>query len=181
MLEKECLVCGEKFTTTDTNYRKKFCSRKCQLKSIDLKRYPILEKEEKCVWCEKIFHKRLNNQKKIYCSHECAMRSNEKKSSDRNKLNPEFKYKQYITNAKKRNINFSLSLEYFINNFWKKTCFYCGNLIETAGVDRMDSSKGYEQDNCVPCCEHCNMMKQSDKVSDFFSHIKQIYKHSKLD
>lgn len=37
-------------------------------------------------------------------------------------------------------------------------CFYCGK--ENAmGIDRIDSSKDYTLDNCVPCCGMCNIMK----------------------
>lgn len=43
-----------------------------------------------------------------------------------------------------------------------------------SGVDRVDSSKGYEVGNCVPCCHVCNVMKASLSVEDFYSHIEQI-------
>jgi hypothetical protein len=40
-------------------------------------------------------------------------------------------------------------------------CYYCHHFkdSETIGIDRINNSIGYEKDNCVPCCETCNMMK----------------------
>ncbi len=29
------------------------------------------------------------------------------------------------------------------------------------GIDRLDSSKGYTLENCVPCCEEINVMKMA--------------------
>lgn len=42
------------------------------------------------------------------------------------------------------------------------------------GLDRVDNTKGYSSDNCVPCCGTCNRMKGSMSQSDFIAHIKQI-------
>lgn len=45
-------------------------------------------------------------------------------------------------------------------------CHYCGGERETTGtgLDRKDSSKGYEVENVVPCCRDCNTAK-SDRFS----------------
>lgn len=44
------------------------------------------------------------------------------------------------------------------------------------GIDRVDSDKPYEIDNCVPCCTKCNFMKQAHSVEDFLNHVEAIYK-----
>lgn len=43
------------------------------------------------------------------------------------------------------------------------------------GIDRIDSSKGYEEWNCVPCCKRCNRAKSSMSIEEFKQHIKKIY------
>ena len=108
-------------------------------------------------------------------------------------------YSQYIAGAKKRNIDFNLSPEEFYN-IVTQNCHYCGqepterttDIITahntnihysaiTNGIDRIDSSKGYFVENCVPCCEKCNKMKLDHSTKTFFSHIKKIYEFNKLD
>jgi len=61
-------------------------------------------------------------------------------------------------------------------DFFKKTvtqpCYYCGNE-PINGIDRLDNSKGYVSDNCIPCCSICNWMKHKKNVIDF---LYQVYK-----
>lgn len=43
-------------------------------------------------------------------------------------------------------------------------CYYCDNklgakTIYGVGLDRIDSFKGYEKDNVLPCCHFCNTLK----------------------
>jgi hypothetical protein len=45
------------------------------------------------------------------------------------------------------------------------------------GLDRIDSSKGHTDDNCVPCCYICNSMKSDMPYEEFRNHIKQVYAH----
>lgn len=102
-------------------------------------------------------------------------------------------YKNYKSNAKKRKIIFLLPREDF-RNITKQNCYYCG--AEPAqiskrkkcsygayiynGIDRIDNTKGYELDNCVPCCGVCNCMKWTLSFSEFLSHITKIQnKHLK--
>lgn len=42
------------------------------------------------------------------------------------------------------------------------------------GIDRVDSSKGYEPGNCVPCCKPCNSMKGAQQVESFLDRIRRI-------
>lgn len=89
----------------------------------------------------------------------------------------------------------------------KQPCFYCGEIdirnraamdsykklrgvtlkeediekyaVELNGVDRLDSNKGYEMDNVVPCCGMCNRMKNKFTYKEFIDKIKLIYlKHN---
>lgn len=53
----------------------------------------------------------------------------------------------------------------------KLPCRYCGGpLPETSfGLDRIDNSKGYDQNNVVPCCSLCNYARR-----DQFTHGEMI-------
>lgn len=87
----------------------------------------------------------------------------------------------------------NLSLDEF-SELIHKPCYYCGaapssnnmwnnraaritanEAIEINGIDRVDSSKGYSIDNCVPCCSVCNRMKSDLTMDEFLSHVKLLY------
>lgn len=89
-------------------------------------------------------------------------------------------YIHYKNNAAQRNINFNLSEKDF-KVLVKQNCYYCGQAPtktktasykneyeEINGIDRIDSSKEYSLDNCVPCCEMCNKMKNTYTQDVFF-------------
>ena len=79
---------------------------------------------------------------------------------------------------------FALTLEQF-SNLMLQACHYCGaawsgvrvGVQSYNGVDRVDSSRGYTTDNCVPCCAWCNRMKTNFHVTDFLDHASAIHSH----
>jgi hypothetical protein len=82
----------------------------------------------------------------------------------------------YKRNARKRNIEFSLLKNDFINLIGK-TCVYCGKL--SRGVDRVDNTQGYTKENSVSCCNVCNKMKLEMTVKEFIDRCKLIIKINK--
>lgn len=99
-------------------------------------------------------------------------------------------YQEYIGNAVKRAIPFNLTFDQF-NEIISQPCYYCGTepyvhtsmlkranmqepMLKCVGVDRKDSSKFYDLENCVPCCSRCNMMKQTYTAEDFLEHVRKI-------
>lgn len=96
-------------------------------------------------------------------------------------------YSDYKYSAKIRNISWELEFSDFLN-IVTKNCKYCGAEptirtkncyeIQTNGIDRVDSSKGYIINNCVPCCTRCNYMKLDSNLDDFLNHVSKIYNHS---
>lgn len=87
---------------------------------------------------------------------------------------------------------FDLTFEEF-NKIIQLNCNYCGSAPNHLrfnkskklsallnGVDRLDSTKGYTKDNCVPCCTTCNYMKNTLSVTTFLEHIKKIKNHNNL-
>lgn len=160
MLLKQCRKCKNKYPATNQYFR--ICNEtKCGLRTIckkcarkEDKQYRIEHPDAQQKWWA-------NNQNKykIYYQKECQI--------------PKNKYSTYKRSAIKRRINWDLTFEQF-KTFWQKSCYYCGDKIETIGLDRIDNSKGYNLDNIVSCCKMCNKMKLNYSEKDFINHCKKI-------
>jgi hypothetical protein len=97
-------------------------------------------------------------------------------------------YNQYKKSAKKRNYEFLLNREDFIN-LTSKNCNYCGtppsslkyigrkDKYKYNGIDRVNNNFGYIKGNVVTCCRECNRMKRCLSVEEFFNHTMQIQIH----
>ena len=77
------------------------------------------------------------------------------------------------SNAKGRNYQMELTDDE-IKEFLHKPCHYCGEP-HANGIDRLDSTKHYTKENCVPCCFICNRMKNKYPINVFMEKIKKIY------
>lgn len=82
----------------------------------------------------------------------------------------EYRFKRAIQSAKQRGIVFSLSREEFMDAA-NQPCYYCNNqlcsqVLDGSGLDRKDSSKGYEAGNVLPCGFRCNKIKMDDLTVD---------------
>jgi hypothetical protein len=82
----------------------------------------------------------------------------------------------YKKNAKSRKREYKLKDEIF-HRYWQANCFYCGDKLETIGLDRIDNTKGYTEDNIVPCCTICNRMRMALTQKDFIDKCKKIAKN----
>jgi hypothetical protein len=82
----------------------------------------------------------------------------------------------YVKGAKKRGMDFTLNKILF-EEMIVKPCFYCNYQKngEVNGIDRLDNQKGYVDDNVVPCCETCNILKGTQHPQEFIDKIKAIY------
>ena len=90
-----------------------------------------------------------------------------------------------LLSAKRRKINFNLSLEEFAE-ISDKDCYYCGTPPSRTidkyifnGVDRLDNSQGYSVSNGVPSCKKCNLAKHIMKESEFYEWVRRVYEHTK--
>lgn len=81
---------------------------------------------------------------------------------------PTTRFTSYSRDARNRGISFEITYEEMMT-FWKKPCFYCGDIINEIGLDRIDSDKGYKIDNLVSCCKYCNMMKKNTPQKEFLT------------
>lgn len=50
-------------------------------------------------------------------------------------------------------------------------------VLQYNGIDRIDSSKGYEYNNVVSCCKNCNSAKMELSTDEFKNQIKKIYEY----
>lgn len=107
-----------------------------------------------------------------------------------------FLFRSSKANASRRGHKFLLSFEEF-NNIISQSCYYCGSepkeasgellkkrgdthqpTIRYNGIDRLDPTKDYTLDNCVPCCSVCNYMKHTQQKDDFLKQVERIYNFS---
>lgn len=88
---------------------------------------------------------------------------------------------RYRRSARLRGYDWNLPRELF-DRLVRLPCAYCGevgsNLKVTKncrdgfrynGLDRIESSRGYEPDNVVPCCRVCNIAKQDMGQAEFLA------------
>ncbi|WP_071883555.1 hypothetical protein [Serratia sp. SCBI] len=95
----------------------------------------------------------------------------------------------YRHGAKNRGIEFKIGKDQFYETA-VGACTYCGSInpqtyngkaktgFKYCGIDRVDSSKGYEVGNIVTCCGICNMMKNNLALDVFLNHIKRISEYA---
>lgn len=83
--------------------------------------------------------------------------------------------------AKDRNIDFDLSLKKVRQLLQVKTCYYTGVEFEEAGprarsIDRVDSDRGYVDDNVVACTVDINGKKANltnEEIEMLYTKLKQ--------
>lgn len=94
-------------------------------------------------------------------------------------------YSAYRSTAKMKNRKFELTKHHF-EQLIKSECHYCGEVNSNCftrneevfrynGIDRKDSSLGYEVQNVVPCCVKCNHGKLAYTQDEFLQWIKKVY------
>ena len=91
-------------------------------------------------------------------------------------------YKKYKMRASERSIDFMISKE-FLEEKTKESCYLCGKMPSQThknGLDRMDNTVGYIEDNCKSCCGNCNYIKRDNTYDAFMNKCMLIYhKHKK--
>lgn len=124
------------------------------------------------------------------CGHKRRVSVDRRKRDNNGDLNSGWNHYRdgYIRSANKRGFEFSLMPEKF-KELCRLSCYYCDNppnnnrnfgggrtLANVNGIDRKNSSLGYTNENCVPCCKVCNWMKSTLTTEDFIAHIERVYK-----
>ena len=113
------------------------------------------------------------------CCREYKKTNQKRYSINMNRLNrlPKNRYKLYIYESRRKNLDFKIDYKYF-NFLTKNICYYCGSK-DSIGIDRLDNTKGYLLDNCVPCCTSCNYAKKDRTVLDFIEHCNKVVEYQK--
>lgn len=105
-------------------------------------------------------------------------------------------FSNYRSKCKIKGWNFNLTFNEF-KILVQSNCHYCDlapnkyrldraksragiSRIYFNGIDRLDSSKGYELINVVPCCEDCNKAKRNLSYTQFLDLVKRIYDFKNL-
>lgn len=95
-------------------------------------------------------------------------------------------FRTYKRGAKSRKYTFNITQEQ-LSKLIVSNCHYCNakpsnkkyikdnSQFPYNGIDRVDNDRGYEQDNCVPCCATCNRTKNSLSITEWKQWIKQVY------
>lgn len=87
--------------------------------------------------------------------------------------NPARRVSMYRRSAKKRGLEFSISIE-DIKRFWQKPCFYCDVEIKTIGLDRIENKLGYTPSNIISCCRRCNIARNNQTQGEFIEMCAKI-------
>ncbi len=163
-----CEECLQKCREYDTkHYTAKKQSGQCLDCGTNLDRFVLGLRDKKVQRCEQCYEK-------MRTVEENRERDERNYKAERKK-NTEPHYRLYKKGACQRNLWFDLTIDQF-TKLVNKPCFYCNTYIdnEVIGIDRIDSELGYSLENCVPCCDICNFMKNDMNVKDFLTHISKI-------
>lgn len=87
------------------------------------------------------------------------------------------RYDACKNNARQNKHEWSLTKEHF-QTLWNNACHYCGETIDGIGLDRVDTTKGYIEENVVPCRWKCNWMKRNLAINEFIEHCRRVILHS---
>ena len=83
--------------------------------------------------------------------------------------------RDYQRNAEKRGLSFELT-EADFKEIVDSPCHYCGTE-DRIGLDRVDSSRGYDYANVVACCTVCNQAKNNRSVDEFYEWVNRVHSH----
>ena len=86
-------------------------------------------------------------------------------------------WNQYRGGARNRGLAFDLTIDQ-VQALAQGSCHYCGTT-PANGIDRMDSTQGYNVWNAVSCCATCNRMKMALGYDLFVAQAKRIAAHVK--
>jgi hypothetical protein len=131
--------------------------------------------------------------RKYNASEKVLKRKRELAPTQRNKHRLNVIFWSSKQNAKKRNLEHNIDLEYVRELFdnQKGLCYYTGkemfidtrekdNNEDSVSLDRFDSSKGYIKGNVVLCRWVINRMKNDLTTDKLFEVVKEIYKFNNL-
>lgn len=153
----------------------------------------------RCNYCNNIYNSTIENFRDVRASGQSCTKCSNIQNREYKLLNATdsqigINFSNYKSRSKIKKWNFNLTREQF-KDLVLKNCYYCNqepnqfrqdrcknkrardSAFLMNGIDRLDSSIGYEIDNCVPCCEDCNKAKRNLSEYQFLELIKRIYEY----
>jgi hypothetical protein len=188
MATKNCEKCGRGFGEKLRPYqlkKQKHCSFDCY-------RPPLQITERKCTSCKKRFV--CGRRGTLYCSRSCAFLDHPGKLFKGYESISGTYYSKLKIEARLRGIEFDVSIEYLWELFVKQKgkCSLSGIEItleksvtsarkncdlQTASLDRIDSGRGYFENNVQWVHKRINCMKNSDSDSEFIEWIEIVHNY----
>ena len=172
---RECPVCHGMFSEKPAlmDRGRKYCSKACADKALIKKHTFVCSKCKQQKSEEDFYVDRLHARGHVSRCKTCYAETARKVTA----LKPYHREESFRSGAKRRNLPYELTREQFMR-FWQKPCVYCGDEIQTVGLDRADNSKGYTMDNILPCCSTCNAMKSKMSIDEFLDRCRRISKRA---
>ena len=85
-------------------------------------------------------------------------------------------------NAKRRKIDFELTLDQYNKLTTNATCVFCKRFFEYTGIDRWKSCiKKYTLTNSVSCCKRCNDGKNDMCYDEFIEWSGLVWKNRHIE
>ncbi len=99
-------------------------------------------------------------------------------NSRKNHQRPQTKFSVLKSEAKRRELEVSITLDQYLKII-SNPCFYCGGPLPNGGggLDRINSSIGYVLGNVRPCCTQCNVAKASFTELQFKEWALRLVNH----
>lgn len=192
-MEKNCKTCQNLFKVPKWRYeRAQFCSYACywgfsklnppeyktctdckrwlHIRNFNKSRWGPANRKSKCKGCTRL---QFNKWRKENTDYE---KERQKIYYKKIKKTSEFYFNQARKNAKYKNRPFTITLEEY-KILWEEVCVYCGDKVNTFGLDRVDSKNGYNIDNVVRCCEQCNRAKNVMSPEQFLDFCRKVIKY----
>lgn len=173
-MTKSCSKCL-KSRNEDSFYKRKRKSGKYGLDSIcKACRYKMHK-----AWCRTNPEKHAATQKANNIKNADKIAANTKAIYPKLKADGSIGYASIKSRSKTKGWVFKISKKDY-KTITSYPCHYCKDPLNglIGGLDRVDSSIGYDVLNVVPCCFKCNSGKGSMAADDFISHCKKVYENS---
>ena len=93
-------------------------------------------------------------------------------------------FTSYRQGAKRRQIDFDITIEYFKQILLDDDCYICNKPNSSShrnGIDRFDNDIGYTIENCRVCCFNCNLMKKDYSFDELMRKLTLVYHLHKND